>query len=194
MRNRGALRGKKRTPFRLTSSDGGKGARLRAKRGMGVFVTTRTMLPNGKCCLLRKTMCAFSAMMLHKVQIAGRDAATKRGHSLRLIVAKRERGTRWKTQKRTQACFIAAFKGLAAHFPLYSLRPAELSSPYHYVTHLLSRCTSVNSFLPLAERHPFKKRLGVWGRDALRKHHSAVFLAKAREELAPSGCRTSFDE
>ena len=25
-----------------------------------------------------------------------------------------------------------------------------------------------------------QKRLGVWGRDALRKHHSAVFLAKAR--------------
>ena len=38
---------------------------------MGVFVALQTMLPKGKRCLLRKTMCAYSATMLHKVQIAG---------------------------------------------------------------------------------------------------------------------------
>ena len=38
--------------------------------------------------MLRKTMCAAGAMMLHKVQIAGRDAAIQSGYPLRLIVEK----------------------------------------------------------------------------------------------------------
>ena len=84
--------------------------------------------------------------------------------------------------------FLFFFKNEPHHFPLIAFDPRSHAPRYPLLCgHRFVVIAFVNHSL-VYERSILSRSVcgGTGGRDALRKRHSAAFLAKAREEPAPS--------